>query len=79
MEEATLLKIKETVERECCQTRDLRPIHGSPIVGRIPKYMFCVHCGRQHEMHTFTDAAGSSDWEYRPRLNPWVTDYDKER
>ena len=26
---------------------------------------FCVHCGARHEIHLFTDAAGSSDWEYR--------------
>ena len=59
------MKIKETTERDCCTPKDLKPVEGSPRRGRDPEVMFCVHCGARHRIHTFTDAAGSSDWEYR--------------
>ena len=57
--------IKETIERQCCHQKDLRPVNGTPMAGSIPRYVFCVHCGHHHVMTTFTDAAGSADWEYR--------------
>ena len=66
------MKIKETVERDCCQPRDLKPVEGSPKRGRDYVYVFCIHCGHQHTIATFMDAAGSSDWEYRKVAVPWV-------
>lgn len=59
------MKIKEVLERDCCAPKDLRPLEGSPKRGKDPETMFCVHCGARHNIHTFMDAAGSSDWEYR--------------
>ena len=67
------MKISETRQRDCCQPQDLKPIEGSPLRGRDPLYKFCVHCGRHHMIHTFMDAAGSRDWEYRPMKRPWET------
>ena len=60
------MKIKETIERECCQSKDLRPLIGSRSIGLIKysEYKFCMHCAR-HKYHSFMDAAGSTDWEYR--------------
>lgn len=65
------MKITETIERLCCSAADLKPVEGSPKRGRDPEYKFCIHCGRRHSVHTFMDAAGSSDWEYRPVNETW--------
>jgi hypothetical protein len=65
------MKIKEVLERDCCQTRDLRPVEGSPLWGRQPTHQFCVHCGRRHRLETFMDPAGSRDWEYRLLKDDW--------
>lgn len=65
------MKITETIERECCQRSDLKPLQQSPKSGHIPRYMFCKYCGTHHQMHSFTDPAGGSDWEYRPIPPPW--------
>ena len=65
--------IKETIERRCCQQKDLKPIEGTPAAGLDPKYKFCVHCGRHHVGETERDAAGSSDWTYRPMRLPLET------
>ena len=65
------MKITEQVSRECCQTRDLRPIEGTPLRGRDPAYVFCVHCGAQHVYDTYMDAAGSRDWRYTKIPAPW--------
>ncbi len=65
------MKIKITKERDCCQQEDLKPIEGTPLFSGIPEYVFCVHCGRQLHHHSFTDPAGSSDWEYRRIPRPW--------
>jgi hypothetical protein len=66
------MKIEVKSTRDCCQSCDLRPVEGAPTAGRIPRVMFCVHCGRRHAMHTYTDAAGSSDWEYRKLPETWA-------
>lgn len=65
------MKITQTVQRDCCQQSDLRPLEGTPKRGRTPEWMFCLHCGRQHRIHTFTDPAGASDWDYQPAHWPW--------
>lgn len=59
------MKIKETIERECCQYKDLKPVLGSKQWGINYDLMFCIHCGARHLYTTFMDAAGSRDWEYR--------------
>lgn len=65
------MQIVEEVKRECCQTRDLLPIEGSPKRGRDPEYMFCRHCGAHHRYSTFMDAAGSRDWHYVKMAKPF--------
>jgi len=59
------MKIKAVLERDCCQQRDLKPVEGSPKRGSDVEIMFCIYCGAHHKIHTFMDAAGSMDWEYR--------------
>lgn len=65
------MKVTETVQRECCQPRDLKPVEGTPRRGRDAEYVFCVHCGKWHEYDSFMDAAGSRDWRYKPMPVPW--------
>jgi len=38
------MKIKETIERECCEGKDLVPMPDQPTPKRI--YFFCKYCGR---------------------------------
>ena len=60
------MKIKTEVVRECCQDRDLKPVEGCEMFNlKIPKLMFCIHCGHRHEFYKFMDSAGSMDWSYR--------------
>lgn len=59
------MKIKETIERFCCQYRDLKAVEGSHLIGRDVEFKFCIHCGARHKYTGFMDAAGSRDWEYR--------------
>jgi hypothetical protein len=66
------MKITVTADRECClHLQDLRPIDGTPRVGRFARYVFCVRCGRHHEYQSVRDAAGAADWEYQRMPNPW--------
>lgn len=62
------MKIKETVERECCAyPKDLKPYKG--IAEKDVKYMFCVHCGQIWGWNRKMDAAGSmSDTLVKIRL-----------
>ena len=59
------MKVKETVERECCQYKDLKPVEKCLKIGSDPSLMFCIHCGSRHEHTKYMDVAGSMDWEYR--------------
>ena len=59
------MKITETVTRDCCQSKDLKPVEGSNLFGRSCALKFCIHCGARWEYYTFMDAAGSTDWDYR--------------
>ncbi len=60
------MKITETTTRDCCTSKDLKSVEGAKkLHDRYPMVAFCVHCGARHKVYTFTDAAGSSDWEYR--------------
>lgn len=67
------MRIKVTEERECCQRNDLKPVHGAPKTQgmRDVDVMFCIHCGRRHQLESFMDAAGSRDYEYRPVRESW--------
>ena len=65
------MKITEQLERQCCAQRDLRPIEGSPKRGRMAEWVFCVHCGHHRRYDSFVDAAGATDWNYRPVMAPW--------
>ena len=57
--------IKETVERNCCEERDMVQYRG-----RVPKLdhdqmlnsAFCKHCGQLWTAEAYTDAAGGQDW-----------------
>lgn len=68
------MKVTETIERECCQRKDLKPVAGTPKFGSDPEFVFCVHCGSHLQVHTFMDAAGSKDWEYRKVKPLWSRD-----
>ena len=50
------MKIKETIERDCCQPQDLRPYKG---VGTAKA--FCQHCGQLWGEASRMDAAGSRE------------------
>jgi hypothetical protein len=65
------VKIKETIERECCQQKDRRPVEGTPKKGADPEWMFCIHCGAHYKLGTERDAAGGSDTVYRRQPSPW--------
>lgn len=42
------MKITETIDRECCESKDLKQMHSnSRPVGRF--WYFCIHCGRHWE------------------------------
>lgn len=65
------MKITETINRDCCQQRDLRPVEGTKRIHGHDEFMFCVHCGRYHEAYRVSDAAGGYDTEYRKCAPPW--------
>lgn len=56
------MKIKETIERECCTRVDLRPYQGKQSGDpKRRKLQFCLHCGQIHEWDTQRDAAGGTE------------------
>ena len=62
------MKIKETVERECCQRADLKPF-----LGRMAKFseadkpMFCKHCGQIHLLkRRFEGGMPESEYRHEP-------------
>lgn len=64
--------IKETIERYCCTSADLKLLHPKETSGKnryeiqmLDRY--CIHCGQEFEYYTYMDAAGSRDWDYRPK------------
>jgi hypothetical protein len=69
-------KIKVVTERWCCAFEDLVPIPKlSQPIGRgrgIYNLVRCKHCWTVHEYYQFTDAAGSTDWNYRVPQRPKV-------
>lgn len=39
------MRIKEIIERECCEPRDLSPYHGMLKGTKPESFSFCRHCG----------------------------------
>lgn len=63
------MKIKETIERDCCDTRkDLVFMKKDQ---HHTEYFFCKFCGRHWETERYMDAAGSSDTRLIPIKWPW--------
>jgi len=52
------VKITETIERWCCEPKDLKKYRGE---GSKSIEMFCQHCGQQFTSEKYTDAAGARD------------------
>ena len=72
-----VMKIKETVERECCQFKDLKPYQARVSEELFPmrKYLrFCIHCGRVVRLSSRMDAAGGTEDCY---VDDLLVDYDK--
>lgn len=63
--------IKEVVERECCQSKDLKPVLSSPKYANYYSLMFCIYCGARHKYYTYRDAAGSTDHDYEKVKEEW--------
>jgi hypothetical protein len=60
-------RITETSTRWCCEFNDFMPVNGQKLnYKRVYDRVYCKHCGAEHEFYTFMDAAGSTDWNYRP-------------
>jgi hypothetical protein len=65
-------KITECKERYCCLPQDLQILELKKAVGlnrfQLEKLdRFCKHCGQEFEYYRYMDAAGSMDWDYRPK------------
>ena len=58
------MKITVTEQRECCELKDLKPVEGCSLIGRVASVMFCVHCGHRHHYESEMDPAGSRDWRH---------------
>lgn len=55
------VKIKETIERDCCHpTHDLKPYKGRYLYG-FKKLLFCDKCG---QLHFWVRRAGEMDGGY---------------
>jgi hypothetical protein len=59
------MKVKVTTERDCCDpSEDLQSYRGQHLIPDAWSPKFCKHCGQLWYKNRYTDAAGSSDWEY---------------
>lgn len=58
------MKIKVTIERECCHPDDMVTYHGVSDFNPVLYPKFCKHCGQIWIRESFMDAAGARDWEY---------------
>jgi len=55
------MKIKETIERECCNpTTDLFPYKGE-ILSALGLYSFCKYCGQIWVLKRVTSASGDRE------------------
>lgn len=58
------VKVKKTIERDCCDPEDLRSVKCATSVPVSLSPKFCIHCGQWWVLKRFTDAAGDGDSEY---------------
>lgn len=56
------MKIIETIERECCELRDLEPYRGC--IRDISDIRFCKHCGELWRLEVFSPADGERDTRF---------------
>jgi len=54
-----VMLIKETVERECCQEKDLKKYKGC--LPNSDNCFFCIHCGQLWSEESYMDEAGARD------------------
>lgn len=68
------MTVTETITRECCQPKDLKPVDGVKKYGEWSAFMFCVHCGARHAYICTNTASGSFD-SYRkiPEMPRMIT------
>lgn len=56
------MKIKETIERECCASQDLRSYRGKQTSDLSAfKPQFCIHCGQIWLHQSARDAGGGTE------------------
>ena len=58
------MKIKVTIERDCCEREDFVSYAGHGDIPVILKPKFCKHCGQLWVLESYTDAAGDRDTQY---------------
>lgn len=59
------MKVKETVERECCQLRDFRALAGTKVLeGKIAESVFCQYCGKRYYYKETANSEGDLVKEY---------------
>ena len=58
------VKVQKVIERDCCDTEDLRSVKCTTLIPAAHCPKFCIHCGQWWVLKSFTDAAGDTDTEY---------------
>ena len=63
------MKIKETIERECCEPKDLKRYHGiarrmQAIMHPVTDLFFCVHCGELWDLRIVDDPCGETETKF---------------
>lgn len=57
-----MLKIKETITRDCCQRVDLKKYRGHrKDDSRLLNLQFCIHCGQLWYESSLMDVAGGKE------------------
>ncbi len=73
------MKITETITRDCCQTKDLKPflgrLHEHPALRKYSPH-FCVHCGQLWLSTDRMDAAGDKESILEPFEFDFVVKFD---
>lgn len=59
------MKIKETIERECCQEKDLRAYAGIRVEGDATGLQTCCHCGQLWGWVKSTEPDPGGGWQGR--------------
>lgn len=58
------MKIKETIERDCCSSGDLKRYNGVLQTSTRREHYFCIHCGQVWKEVSKMDAAGGRTTEF---------------